>query len=338
MEPTGIPDGEDGVLSLNEPSQLQSPETEEQNSDRWGTDSPEYLAFMTHFDDLATSLSTLNLTVFSSQVFSKSLISSIALQSVVTDLPARQRAETLLTSVQERIQSNPQSLHTFIQTLRHFHPASCDTIAGQLETSVQMYQIFLSLQVMNTQSLDLDQLALKLLETKLITKDEYDNCALQTEAMEKAGGLYHYMLEQGMAKPFLDILEQFSNTKQLAEKLKRGESPSSVTSGYATVSASEFEIPPMDEVSVHDDATNNVTRKSSSTDTFHSFNSDNGVAFYHSRDFTSEAFAPVMSRQLLWKHSSGQPAATMPTVSPFSSVADVPSNSTIVECVQEVSL
>ena len=336
MEPTGIPDA-DGVLSLSEPPQLQSLETEEQNSDRRGADSPEYLAFMTHFDDLATSLSTLNLTVFSSQVFSKSLISGIALQSVVTDLPSRQRAETLLTSVQERIQSNPQSLRIFIQTLRHFHPDSCDTIASQLETSVQMYQIFLSLQIMNSQNLDLDKLALKLLESKLITKDEYDDCDLQTEATEKAGGLYHYMLEQGIAKPFVDILEQFSNTKHLAEKLKRGESPSSVTSGYATVSASEVEIP-LDEVSFHDDATNDVTRKSSSTDTFHSFNSDNGVAFYHSRDFTSEAFAPVMSQQLPWKCSPRQPATTTAPVSPFSSLADAPSNSTIVESVQEVSL
>lgn len=293
---------------------------------------------MAHFDDLVMSLSALNLTAFSSQVFSKSLISSTALQRVVMDVPTRQRAEMILNSVEEKIRSYPEFFSTFVQTMRHFHPNSCNSISSQLESSVLVYQILLSLQVRNTQYLDLDQLALKLLECNLITKNMYDNCSLQSQVIEKARGLYQYMLEKGIAKAFLDILEKFSNTKQLPEELKDGESSLSVTSGYATVSASEtqsvFENPALNEVSF--EVTNNISTDTSSADTFHSFDSDNGVAHFHSRDFMNETFAPVISQELQWKHSSGELVTTMAPVSSFSSIADVPSNSEVVDSVQEV--
>jgi len=303
--------------------------TEEPNADPPAATSPECLAFMAHFDDLVMSLSPLNLTTFSSQVFSKSLISSTALQRVVMDIPPRQRAEMILNSVEEKIQSYPERFGTFVQTVRHFHPDSGENIASHLESSVLVYQILLSLQVMNTQYLDLDQLAVKLLECKLITKNVYDNCVMQTQAIEKARGLYLYMLEQGIAKAFLDILENFSNTKQLPEELKCGESSLSMTSGYQSV----IEIPPQSEVGF--EATNDSTRESSSADTFHSFSSDNGVAHFHSRDFTNETFTSVISQQLQRKTSLGELVTTMAPVSSFSSVADVTSNSTVVDCVQE---
>ena len=295
---------------------------------------------MAHFDDLVMSLSALNLTAFSSQVFSKSLISSTAFQRVVMDVPTRQRVEMILNSVEEKIRSYPECFSTFVQTMRHFHPNSCDSISSQLESSVLVYQILLSLQVRNTQYLDLDQLALKLLECNLITKNVHDNCCLQTQVIEKARGLYYYMLEKGIAKAFLDILEKFSNTKQLPEELKHGVSSSSVTSGYATVSASEaqsvFENPLLNEVSFG--VTNDITTDTSSADTFHSFDSDNGVAHFHTRDFMNETFFPVISQQQQWKHSSGELVTTMAQVSSFSSIADVPSNYAVVKSVQEVRL
>ena len=70
------------------------------------------------------------------------------------------------------------------------------------------------------------------------------------------------------------------------------------------------------------DSTENISGTSSSSDTFHSFSSDNGTGFIQTRELDSQTFTPDLSEPLSLPKMTSSDRPTAP-VSPFPSVASV---------------
>ena len=204
---------------------------------------PEYMAFEACYQQLMTLVSE-QPDDYVGRAFSRALIDTSKLDNIRSSLVTdEEKATELLREIGQMIRTSiPQAFERFLLILT----ANTDApIVQRLNSITNAYKVLIEFQKLSTSEINLDALAEEFFNKGLIAPSSYEECIQTDENLPKAMILYERLSKLKASHPFVKLLSVYSNTKDVAEVLKRESgtsSPSSEdSSGYLTGRTEDLE-------------------------------------------------------------------------------------------------